>query len=66
MTPGTLDSLIARMTDVLGDPAIADCANRQGNRAKSADLLEDAFVALTEALAPDLSVEIISGAIHFN
>jgi len=58
MAPETLDDLTARMQCLLGNPAISDCANRKGNRAQSAKLLEDAYVGMTKALSPELSVEI--------
>lgn len=58
MAAEDLDDLTARMQCLLGKPAIADCANRKGNRAQSAKLLEDAYVAMVKTLAPELSVEI--------
>ena len=53
-----LDSLAAEIDALVFAPAIADAANRTGNRARSAVLLEEAFVSLVTAVSPDLSVEI--------
>ncbi|WP_291845473.1 FkbM family methyltransferase [Maricaulis sp.] len=53
-----LERLESEIASSVAAPLIADSPNRQGNRAHTATLLEDAFITLVAALAPDLSVEV--------
>ena len=58
MTASPFQSRFDELVALLGHPHIVACANRAGLRQQSGALLEDAYLALAVALAPDLSVEI--------
>jgi FkbM family methyltransferase len=53
-----LQRLLGEQIGLLNNEAISSCANRQGLRKQSGELLEAAFLDLATRLAPTLSVEI--------